>query len=479
MKRNFLRVFLSLFVYFFIFQVSITIASSKDVCSVYFSGIGCPHCAETDPVVLDKIFDTHDNLVVIDYEVYHSRVNAPLMRKYDKSYSTGLGIPIMIFDDDNIMVGDKDVLSEFSKNIDKKNKNNCLLPDGTSRKISEIDFDSLEGEPRIFAKNRVLVRKNKGINSDKIRELLFVNNNDIVKVLSDIPYKKLDNNSVDISGGEIKFDNVVQLNGWILYWNGNSVNKDENKVDGIINSSNKSKNNNIDENNDFAFMKIVSLALVDAINPCAFAVLLLMLTAILAYNPRDKKNLILSGLVFIASIFLMYLFYGLVIIKFMILVQAITSVRVFVYKIFGILAIILGVLNIKDFISYKPGSLGTEMPLFMRPKVKVMINKITSPIGAFSIGIFVTLFLLPCTIGPYVIGCGLLSVQGLMKSLPLLILYNFIFVLPMFFILIFVVIGFRKVDDISAWKEKNINKLHLSAGVVMLLLGVAMLLGWV
>jgi len=225
--------------------------------------------------------------------------------------------------------------------------------------------------------------------------------------------------------------------------------------------------------------KILSLAAVDAVNPCALAVLSLMLIAIITYNPKNKKNILLAGTAFISSVFVMYLFYGMVIIKFFQVVQALTSVRILLYKILGAAAIILGILNVKDFFYYKPGSLGTEMPMKLRPKVKKIISGITSPRGAFIVGAFVTVFLLPCTIGPYVIAGGILSAYEILATLPWLLLYNFIFVLPMAGITILVYGGVSKVEDVSEWKDKNIKYLHLIAGTIIMLLGAAMLMGWV
>ena len=143
----------------------------------------------------------------------------------------------------------------------------------------------------------------------------------------------------------------------------------------------------------------------------------------------------------------------------------------------GLIAIILGILNIKDFIKYKPGGFLTEMPLFLRPKVKKIISGITSPKGAFITGLFVTLFLLPCTIGPYIIAGGILSAIKILKTIPWLILYNLIFVLPMVCIVLLVYLGVSKVEDVSQWKEKNIRYLHLVAGLIMVGLGVGMLFG--
>ena len=225
--------------------------------------------------------------------------------------------------------------------------------------------------------------------------------------------------------------------------------------------------------------KILSLAVVDAVNPCALAVLSLMLIAIITYNPKNRKNIILAGSAFSISVFVMYLFYGLVIIKFFQVVQALTSIRLLLYKILGGIAIILGILNIKDFFYYKPGGLGTEMPIFLRPKVKKIISGITSPKGAFTIGAFVTVFLLPCTIGPYVIAGGILSAFELVMVVPWLLLYNFVFILPMLAITLIVYAGIKKVEDVSEWKDKNIKYLHLISGVIIFLLGLAMFMGWV
>jgi len=241
----------------------------------------------------------------------------------------------------------------------------------------------------------------------------------------------------------------------------------------------KSPIENPEETGKLDFFKIISLAFVDAINPCALAVLTLMLITILTYNPKDKKKILYSGLAFTLSVFIMYLIYGLIIIKFFQLIQGLSSIRVYLYKCLGVAAIIIGSLNIRDYISYRPGNVATEMPLMTRPKVKKLISKITSPKGAFTAGLFVTVFLLPCTIGPYVIAGGILSAMEIIKTIPPLILYNAIFVLPMLIITGLVYKGVSKVEDISGWKDKNIKILHLVAGIIMVLLGITMLTGWI
>jgi cytochrome c biogenesis protein CcdA len=203
-----------------------------------------------------------------------------------------------------------------------------------------------------------------------------------------------------------------------------------------------------------------------------------MLVAITTYNPKDRKQILISAFAFIGAVIVMYMVYGYLIIKAFQFLQSISVIKNYLYKGLGAVALILGILQIKDYFKYKPGSVGTEMPMFMRPKVQEITSKITSPIGAFGLGLFVTLFLLPCTIGPYVILGGMLSALDYLKASPYLLLYNFIFVIPMIAISFVVFFGTKNIDDISDWKNKNVRKLHLIAGILIALLGIVMIFGW-
>ncbi|MBT4258206.1 hypothetical protein HOD88_03440 [archaeon] len=226
--------------------------------------------------------------------------------------------------------------------------------------------------------------------------------------------------------------------------------------------------------------RIVVLALADSVNPCAIAILTMVLLTVLTSDPTKKKKVLLSGLAFISSIMIGYLFYGIVIVQlFKTIGEFISHYSIYLYNGLAIFAMLMGGLQIKDFFLYKKGSFGTEMPLWMRPKAKKVINNITSPRGAFIIGFLVTVFLLPCTIGPYIIASALLSPLGILQSIPWLILYNFIFVIPMFIIVLIVYYGIKKVDEVSGWKEKNIKILHLIAGILLFLVGFSLLIGFI
>jgi len=203
-----------------------------------------------------------------------------------------------------------------------------------------------------------------------------------------------------------------------------------------------------------------------------------MLSAILIYNPHGKKDIILAGLSFILAVFIFYFLYGFLIIKAFKLIGAIAPIRLWLYRIMAGVAILLGILELKDFFCYRPGGFMTEMPLSLRPKVKKIISGITTPRSAFVIGIFVTFFLLPCTIGPYIIAGGILSQQAQIAILPYLFVYNLIFITPMLLIILAVYGGTHgAMKDINQWRKKNIRQLHLVAGVILIILGFVMLLG--
>jgi cytochrome c biogenesis protein CcdA len=227
------------------------------------------------------------------------------------------------------------------------------------------------------------------------------------------------------------------------------------------------------------FLRITTLALADSVNPCAIAVLTMILISVLIENVEKRRKVLFSGLAFIASVLIGYMIYGIVIMQFFkTFAVFLRESSIYVTKGLAILAVLLGVLNIKDYLDYKPGSVGTEMPLFMRPKLKKIIKNITSPRGAFIIGFIVTLFLLPCTIGPYIIASGFLSELPFIAALPWLIYYNIIFVLPMLIITLLVYAGLTKVKDVQEWKERNIKYLHLIAGMLLIIAGIALFKGW-
>jgi len=221
---------------------------------------------------------------------------------------------------------------------------------------------------------------------------------------------------------------------------------------------------------------VISAAAIDAINPCAFAVLIILVTTILASN--NRKRALCAGLAFSLSIFISYFLMGLGLYS---AIQAAGITHTF-YLIVAILAIIIGLFNLKDYLWYGKWFV-MEVPLRWRPRMKTIIKGITSVPGAFFIGFIISLFLLPCTSGPYIVILGLLAnttTKG--YAIILLLLYNLIFILPMIGITLGIYLGITTTEKAEAWRTTKLKTLHLIAGIIILLLGIGMLLsiftGW-
>ncbi len=118
-----------------------------------------------------------------------------------------------------------------------------------------------------------------------------------------------------------------------------------------------------------------------------------------------------------------------------------------------------------------------EVSLNWRPALKRIIQRVTSVPGAFFVGFVVSLFLLPCTSGPYIVILGLLaSTTTRTSALAWLLLYNAIFITPMLAITGAVYFGLTTAEGAEEWRTRHLKLLHLIAGTIILSLGIAILL---
>jgi len=214
---------------------------------------------------------------------------------------------------------------------------------------------------------------------------------------------------------------------------------------------------------------VVLAAAADSVNPCTFAVLVLLLGTLLVAGRRGK--VLQAGLAFVSAIYISYFLMGIGIFT---AIQTAGVQRPFILAVSS-LAILLGLWNIKDYFAY--GKWFTiEVPQRWRPLVKRVTSSVVSVPGAFAVGVLDSLFLLPCSSGPYIAILALLSktttrVQGILY----LLFYNLIFILPLLVITFGVHFGFTTTARAERWRSQRLGKLHLISGVVMFLLGVGMI----
>lgn len=225
---------------------------------------------------------------------------------------------------------------------------------------------------------------------------------------------------------------------------------------------------------------VIVAAAIDSVNPCTFAVLVLLLGTLIVAQKKGKKGLVLkAGLAFTVAIYISYYLMGIGVFT---AIQAAGVQRPFIIVVSS-LAILLGIWNMKDFFAYGKW-FSIEVPKRWRPAVKRLTSSVVSIPGAFFVGVLDSLFLLPCSSGPYIAILALLSSADTppASGLLYLALYNFIFVLPLLLITFAVHFGYTTTARAERWRSARLGKLHLASGILMFLLGAGMLtavlLGW-
>jgi cytochrome c biogenesis protein CcdA len=217
---------------------------------------------------------------------------------------------------------------------------------------------------------------------------------------------------------------------------------------------------------DASILFLLLAALADAANPCALAVLILLLATVIA--AKGKNYALLSGLMFSLAIFISYLLMGLGLYR----AIAVANVGKYLSLGAGILAILIALANFKDVFWY--GKLFImEVPFSWRPKMQEIIRKATSPWSAFGVGFVVSLFLVPCASGPYVsILARLAERVDMTRTFFLLVLYNLVFVSPMIIITLAMYFFDARMKSMEGWRKTHLRFLHALTGIIMLALGI-------
>jgi cytochrome c biogenesis protein CcdA len=214
---------------------------------------------------------------------------------------------------------------------------------------------------------------------------------------------------------------------------------------------------------------VIITALIDSINPCAIGVLILLIATLLGLS-KDKKRMIKVGVIYITAVFITYLIAGFGLLTF---IQKFNISQQLSW-IVGMLVIILGIIEAKDFFWYGKG-ITLAIPVKRAKQIKKMMKNV-SVSGAIILGIFVAAVELPCTGGPYLAITTLLAKIGFStKVFWLLVLYNFIFVLPLIVILALVSFGVSA-ESVKKWKDQQKKWMRLFIGLIMIALGIVLVL---
>lgn len=177
-------------------------------------------------------------------------------------------------------------------------------------------------------------------------------------------------------------------------------------------------------------------------------------------------RMLLMGLVYIAAVYITYLLAGLGLIFFLAAIPLYISEYIAI--IVGTVIVGFGLIEIKDYFWYGRW-FSLAISAERAKQIHDYVKRISIP-GALFLGVFVAAVELPCTGAPYLAIILLLSQSFDIIAFMLLLLYNFIFVLPLIIILFMVYFG-TKIQHIKMWKYQNRAYMRLVTGILLILLG--------
>jgi len=223
-------------------------------------------------------------------------------------------------------------------------------------------------------------------------------------------------------------------------------------------------------NDKWFLLKLLPSALSDSVNPCVFTIMLLLLFSILS-KTKSRKKAVLSWIMFALAIFITYLSLWILFAKWV--SSFANSNTIFWIKIWSwILWLLVWLANLKDYFWYGKGFV-MEVPFSRRPRMKKIIDKVTSPFGAFFVWMIVSLFIAPCSSWPYLpilAQIGASDLIGQSWGILLLVIYNTIFVLPILIIVWLVGLWIKKPEELAKVKNANTQRIHLFVWIFMLFL---------
>lgn len=232
------------------------------------------------------------------------------------------------------------------------------------------------------------------------------------------------------------------------------------------------------ENKKISFLMVSGLGFIDSVSPCSLAVVVVLLS-ILLFLRRERKVFSI-GIYFTAGIFMAYFLLGFVSIDFsgkILLFSKPISISM------GILAIFIGFFDTRYIINPQKLPLGKYFSALERG-VDFIFKKISNPAGIFLLGFVSNLFLVPCATRPYFSTMRtLFSGPGSAKDIFFLLSYNFIFILPLIFVMLVVYFGVRS-KKIRTWRNKKsllarTKLIHVIIGSVMIFAGLYLIQNWI
>jgi cytochrome c-type biogenesis protein len=221
---------------------------------------------------------------------------------------------------------------------------------------------------------------------------------------------------------------------------------------------------------------VIVAGLVDSLNPCAFALLLVFVATTLGMVQRQddmagvaaaRHRLLGLGSIYIVGIFLTYLAIGLGLLGVMGLAKSLSGTHL-VSRAAALIALGLGLMALQEALLPE---LGTRLTAHIdMGRLRGLVGRLQAP-GLFLAGVLVGLCTVPCAGSVYLAVLALLSAQTtLLAGIGYLVLYNLVFVAPLLGILALAASP-TVYRGMARWQLHHRPSLKLAIGTVTLAVG--------
>lgn len=212
----------------------------------------------------------------------------------------------------------------------------------------------------------------------------------------------------------------------------------------------------------------------DSFNPCSFFVLLFLMNLLLYAGSRRRMFLI--GAIFIFFSGFIYFIFMSALLNIFLLTENISIITILA----GVIALILGAVNIKDFFFFKKG-VSLSIPEDKKPKLYERVRKLvktsylpTAIVSTIFLAASVNTYELLCTLGFPLIFTRSLTLHHLsgFEYYSYIFFYNVVYVIPLIIIVLIFVFTLGKIK-LSEWHGRI---LKLVSGIMMVSFGVLFLI---
>ncbi len=227
----------------------------------------------------------------------------------------------------------------------------------------------------------------------------------------------------------------------------------------------------------FGIFVILFAGLIDGVNPCAFAVLIFFITFLLTTG-RKREDILKAGSFFTLGVFIAYFVSGVGIFR---VIQKYSIVGIFskiLYLVTATIVLIFAILSYLDYLKIKSGKgeeITLQLPGFFKKTARDIIKKNLSTsfisLSAFLVAFPISIIEFLCTGQTYlptivyIIGVPELKIKGIFY----LIIYNFMFVVPLIFIFLGVYFGISQ-RALGKFMRENVGKIKLIMSIIFFIL---------